>query len=484
MKKPNHSNDNSGQNYDPDTGKYIKDSDGDLFDDLPGDGKTGVLPESPKEPDEPEEPEEEEDAFEGGNPDWDDFFSQMALPPQEVLKEIEESKRNKEFVAVDSSSLGTKQESAFKVYGELYDLDPQRIAKASDDEIDALIDAIHLKESADEKGKKTAELSDKAQSLFDSIKYPTAGIWKSFPYGITPEDFPKVEHSLQAKIDWLTENKGSVGALEASQLQDLPKKVAEYNSVKAELDAIGEQKDVWSEAIGKFQDPTALYSQSRKNSAIWCKSVEESHKAFGAWEKKCFASMTPDEADAVVAYTGSGYSSINKPLNSSFHKSAYGYSKDYLVNHIFGRMKLMTSALDKCKSEKDVWVQRGVDNNMVFGGMTIGDLLADPEKAIGQSFVNHAFMSCGAAKSTGFSEKPIILNIYCPKGTSMAYVGKSHSAYQHENEMIINRGYAFVIKKVEKKGGVAYVDVDLQAGSNHYRLSDEKALEKYKNNLE
>lgn len=488
MKKPNHSDNGGTQNYDPDTGKYIKDSDakgktanpdGDLFDDLPGDGKTGVLPGNP------EEPEEEEDAFEDGEePDWDDFFSQMALPPKEVLKEIEESKRNKDFVAVDSASLGTKQESAFKIYGELYDLDPQRIAKASDDEIDALIDAIHLKESSDDVSKKVAELTEKAQKFFDRVKYQTAGIWKSFPNGITPEDFPKVEHSLQAKIDWFAD-KGSVGSLHVEQLQGLPKNVAEYNATKAELDAIGEQKDTWSETIGRFQDPTALYSQSRKNAAVWCKSVSESRKEFGAWEKKCFDSMTPNEAKSIVDYTGSGFSSINKPLNSMPHQSSYWFpSFDDLVDHIFGRMKLMTSALDKCKSEKDTWVQRGVDNNMVFGGMMIGDLLADPEKAVGQSFVNHAFMSCGAAKNTGFSEKPIILNIYCPKGTSMVYVGKNHSSYQHENEMIINRGYSFVVRKVAKKGGKAYVDVDLQAGSNHYRLSDEKALEKYKKNLE
>lgn len=492
MKKPNHSNDNSEQNYDPDTGKYIKDSDaksklvnpdGDLFDDLPGDGKTGVLPGNPEKPNEPEESEEEEDAFEGGEPDWDDFFMQMALPPKEVLKEIEDSKRNKEFIAVDSASMGSKQEYAYEIYGELYDLDPQRVAKASDDEIDALMGAIHLKESSDAKGKKIAELSEKASKLAEGIKESTYGVWKSFPYGIAPEDFPNVVHSLQAKIDWLAENKGPESA---EKLKGLGLSVADYISAKAGLDAIGEQKDTWSETIGKFQDPTALYSQKRKDKAVWCKSLSESIARFGAWENKCFAKMTKEEADAVEAYTGSGYSSINKPLNAAPHKSAYGYAKDYLVDHIFNRMKLMTSAIDKCKSEEDVWVQRGVDTNMVFGGMMIGDLLADPEKAVGQTFVNHAFMSCGAAKGTGFDSKPIILNIYCPKGTSMVYVGNEHSSYKkgHENEMLINRGYAFIIRKVAKKGGKAYVDVDLQAGSNRYRMSDENALEKYKKNLE
>ncbi len=456
MKKPNHSNDSSGQNYDPETGKYIKDSDS-----------------KPSTP--------EEDAFGGEDPGWDEIFSELALPPQGLMEDMEKlakDKANQEFIAKDSMSLGTKQESACKLYGELYDLDPQRVAKATDGEIDELIGAIHMKEKADE----ASALSDKVSKLSEEIKDSTWGVWKSFPYGIAPEDFPSVEHSLQAKIDWLAENKGPESA---GKLNGLAQKVADYGEAKAKLASIGEGKNGWSETIGKFQNPASMYSQSRKDKAIWCKSVGESEKRFGAWENKCFASMTLDEAQAVIAYTGSGYSSINKPLNSSYHKSAYGYGKDHLVNYIFGRMKLMTSALDKCRSEEDIWVQRGVGSDMNFGGMLIGDLLADPEKAVGQTFVNHAFMSCGAAKGTGFGGS-VIMNIYCPKGTSMAYVGKEHSNYAggHENEMIINRGYAFIVRKVEKKNGQSYVDLDLVAGSNHYRLSDEQALDKYKKNLE
>ena len=141
----------------------------------------------------------------------------------------------------------------------------------------------------------------------------------------------------------------------------------------------------------------------------------------------------------------------------------------------------MTEALDKCASDRDVWLQRGV-GEMHFGGIDFSDIengKAPLDSLVGREFINNSFMSCGSAKKTGFSG-PLILNIYCPKGTKMHYVPEI-SAYGHgENETIINRGYHFVIKKVEKaKNGKFYVDIDLLVGSDADRLTNEQMKKLY-----
>lgn len=77
---------------------------------------------------------------------------------------------------------------------------------------------------------------------------------------------------------------------------------------------------------------------------------------------------------------------------------------------------------------------------------------------VGKSITDTAFMSCGAAKGTGFGGN--IINIYCPKGTKMLYID-GRSAYSSENEMLIQRNTRFRITKVEKSGWRYFIDVEV-----------------------
>ncbi|MBR3979795.1 MAG: hypothetical protein IKJ98_01385 [Bacteroidales bacterium] len=75
---------------------------------------------------------------------------------------------------------------------------------------------------------------------------------------------------------------------------------------------------------------------------------------------------------------------------------------------------------------------------------------------VGKIVKDTGFVSCGAAKGTGFNG--YILNIYCPKGTKMLYInGRSH--YAHENEILLQRSTSFRITKVNGR----YIDVEVVA---------------------
>jgi hypothetical protein len=94
---------------------------------------------------------------------------------------------------------------------------------------------------------------------------------------------------------------------------------------------------------------------------------------------------------------------------------------------------------------------------------------------INKKITDDGFVSCGSAKGKGFSG--YIFNIYCPKGTKMMYA-EPFSAYGrgsglnwngiakqldlgHEDETIIQRGTAFKVIKIEKKGSNTYFDLEV-----------------------
>lgn len=101
---------------------------------------------------------------------------------------------------------------------------------------------------------------------------------------------------------------------------------------------------------------------------------------------------------------------------------------------------------------------------------------AEIKALVGKTGTEGAFWSAGVAKGKGFSGE-VIFNIYAPRGTKMMYCepfsayghgdGKSwdginkQSSFGYESEILIQRGTTFRITKVEKSGGIWYIDVDI-----------------------
>lgn len=258
-----------------------------------------------------------------------------------------------------------------------------------------------------------------------------------------------------------------------------------------DLDFLGTIK-LSKDFIGNYQDKDAAYSEARKNNAIWIKIgtsfnlVQQSQKAFSAGASEMWNKMTFQERKTIKSYTGNGYSRFNKPLRRINH-DPYGYSFESGIGGTFSKaVENLTNALDKCTWSQDIWVNRFLrDGTKMF--ITPGSQKArsleemseeELQSLVGTSFKDGGFMSCGAAKGTGYQTGRIVLNIYCPSGTKMAYVAPYSSSGSIENEMIIQRGYSYRITKVEKKKGFHYLDLEVVLGSDEDKPvgNDLKAL--------
>lgn len=209
------------------------------------------------------------------------------------------------------------------------------------------------------------------------------------------------------------------------------------------------------------------FTTDRKNNAVWCKSQSEAVTKYRDLAQAVFDTATPDEKEGQYSYTG-GSGHMNRPLrgyNRGWSRSNFkGVGNVDLNNESSrgaARIKGLTEFIDKSSYSFDVWLQRGVDDSGLMGFLGTTDLDVSTMKSlIGKTVIDTAFMSCGSAKGTGFSGN--ILNVYCPRGTKMLYV-EGHSAFNGENETIIQRNTHFRITKVEKSGYRWYIDMEVIA---------------------
>ena len=205
------------------------------------------------------------------------------------------------------------------------------------------------------------------------------------------------------------------------------------------------------------------YSQERKDKALWCKSEGESKRKLNPQGESIFKEMDESERNSFYAYTaGSGH--INRPLRGyrNSWSNFVGVGKVPLNQEdpmAPMRIQKMTEVINRSPIDRDIWVQRGVDSNGLRVFLGINSIAEkDLNSLIGSVVEDHAFMSCGAAKGTGFGGH--ILNIYCPKGSKMLYID-GRSAFSHENEILIQRGTKFRVTKVSRKGDQSFIDLEI-----------------------
>lgn len=332
-------------------------------------------------------------------------------------------------------------------------LNKNKIGEASPEEQKKIIKAI---KAVNDYPKEIAKLQDEK----------TVGIWKNDPtISELAEMGEKAFHaSVAAKLEYF-ENKGDDDKIKSLLYYD--EKISQYIDAKKKIDAKYEKA---KSLLEEYENPDDVYSQKRKDNAVWCKSIAESKKKFTGVEK--IKSITKTEKEALISYTGS-YSSINNPLRGIGYE--YSNMNPEKKGQFIKKVKAMTSAIDKCKLGFDAWVQRGTNQINLPGGGKLDYNISSGKLAglVGTSFKDHGFVSAGAAKGTGFSTKGIIMNIYCPKGTKGAYV-ENISEYDNENEIILQRGYTYNITKVERKDGQIYIDCDVVLDSDEDKYNDEE----------
>lgn len=224
------------------------------------------------------------------------------------------------------------------------------------------------------------------------------------------------------------------------------------------------------------------YSQARKDAAMW---TDDPMEADNKVRSKCgdvWRKATDLERDAAYGYTA-GSSYMNEPLRGQRY-IPYDSTTTAKAARSQSHITALTDLIEKSEYDFDMWLQRGVDHNGARGLLGIDLYSAKPADLVGKVVTEKAFSSCGMAKGTGFDTRPIIYNIYCPKGTKMLYCEpfscfgsgdgrawngiRKQSHIGSEAEILLQQGTSFRITKAEYTGGRWFIDMEV-IGQNPVR---------------
>ena len=259
-------------------------------------------------------------------------------------------------------------------------------------------------------------------------------------------------------------SKEKIQAEYADKYLELDSKYAELKGLEAQLASEEYKQAVLAarEFLDNYQDKQGIYSQFRKDQALWFKGgFNQAYNYLQPKMAEKWSKLNGSEHSIFKEYTNNGFSRFNKPLRGIRHDPG-GYSLNHTTGTFSEAINKLTNAIDKCTWDEDMWVQRGMEDAKIFylpgstKPMNLGDMTDEElQTLVGGSFTENGFCSCGAGKNTGFTGKGIIFNIFCPIGTKMIYIAP-YSQYKTENEMILQRGYSYKITKIEQSGSGYY----------------------------
>ena len=339
------------------------------------------------------------------------------------------------------------------------------------------------------------------QDQLDNYEVKTySNIWKD---DVTTKDWAAKQGSIAAKKQYFEskllhatdpdEIKKWQGLLD--DLDDFDQKGKEYfdiqsklNKTAASLKKLQNGGKISSKAIDD------AFTQDRKDAALWAKNTKTADDHLRSVSGDVWQQSNKDERYAIYDYTcGSG--KFNRPL-SGFEKpyNEYGSGWEPKWNKGVGNVWIdyegagdeirhMTNLISRSTYDEDIWLQRGCDGNALesFLGLQNDTFCymseSELQQFVGQSNRMYAFTSCGVSKGKGFDHKPVIINIYAPKGTQMMYAEpfsrygngsglnwdgvQAQSSFGSEAEMIIQRGAYYKITKIEKTGSKIYIDMEV-----------------------
>lgn len=281
--------------------------------------------------------------------------------------------------------------------------------------------------------------------------------------------------AMAAELKQLLANDAKLGALQskAKALDAAVKKLEAKKTAKSIVKIDGLDENV--------------YSQKRKDAALWAKTKDKADKELRPTLEKVWTNATPEGKRAGYEYT-SASGGFNRPLRGyegSWYESSFkGIGKvDLNYEGKAKQIQHLAELIDGSSYQFDTWLQRGVENSgtAAFLGVDSGRLAymsqSELQPLVGKIMTDEAFVSCGSAKGSGFSGN--IYNIYCPKGTKMIYAepfshyggcsngqmwdGASKTLLRSELETIIQKGTSFRITKIERSGGRLFIDMEVVA---------------------
>lgn len=153
--------------------------------------------------------------------------------------------------------------------------------------------------------------------------------------------------------------------------------------------------------------------------------------AYPIWER----SITSEEKEEIVKYTGSDYRSINSALRDADK----GYEKANMFMQ--RRIDRIDQAIAKFELKKNLKVYRGSSARLVGGYTTAAEINAYMKGAIVQ---DKGFISTSAVHGSQFSGK-IKYEIQVPRGKGRGAFVSPISNFKTENEFLLKRGTYFKV---------------------------------------
>ena len=243
------------------------------------------------------------------------------------------------------------------------------------------------------------------------------------------------------------------------------------------------------------------YSQDRKDNALWAKTKKDASDALLPETSRAWAQMTDEEKIVVRSYSGKLAGELNEYLREGLNPSTFGTTTgEFYENNIQTPLDLLTSAIDKSTLQQDTWLQRGMDKSALKKMLGINNF-SEIQTLIqdGEILQDKGFMSTSSGKGiASYSDnKPVIVNVYAPKGTKGLYInpiskygdelvkighdtivgdfgytkkvpkliqdwdGHTSHLYGAEQETILQRGMKYRVTKYENNGGKIFLDIEI-----------------------
>ena len=170
------------------------------------------------------------------------------------------------------------------------------------------------------------------------------------------------------------------------------------------------------------------------------------------YDKELVSSLSSNEHDAIVSYTGNGYFDMNKYLrtgNEVYNKNGETSKK----------IKSMTNVLEKSSLKEDIVVHRGIGGALPQMLGVDNNTLKNKEfqqSLRGTVITEKGFFSSGGAMNDAWAGTKIHAKV--PKGSKGMYVDPI-SKFQGEHEFILQRNSSFKIVDYVAKGNGTITDV-------------------------
>ena len=317
-----------------------------------------------------------------------------------------------------------------------------------------------------------------SSELIELNKGGISGPWKDTKY---PSDYEKLLKSGSFEKKKYYFEHTFMGSEEQKQemlslLDELKTKGEKYIAKEKEIHA---KYDKFRELVDSYND-TDTYSQHRKDNALWFDNIWKTEELLGGPSMEYFNKLKNVDKVAyneVREYT-STFNRVNRPLRGLDYYESMGKKEDFAK-----RVNAITRAIDGQELQQDMWVRRGTSELSVNNINGVGELINSSwtteqlVNLVGTTFVDQGFVSCRSSKDGGYGTgSGIQMFIYCPKSTHGLYVSPI-SHFQHENEIILQRGYQYRITKAYKKGSQICIDCEVLLGTDSKKHGEEKLQE-------